>query len=103
MVNIHAQITRTFKTSMEIYVRVRSENMMTGEKFDSNTAFFSFVALDQNGQPTEIPEIVPENEEEQELFKGAARRRRLRLLLSPARTNDLDDILNKMEGIQAPE
>ena len=56
MVNIQAQVTHSFRTSMEIYVRVRCENMMTAEVFDSNTAFFTFVALDQNGRPTEVPE-----------------------------------------------
>ena len=59
---------------------------------------FTFVAVDANGDPIEIPEIVPETEEEIELFNGALRRRQLRLILGgrmkPSDAHELKSIFN---------
>ena len=98
MVNLQAQMTRAFRTSMEVYVRVYSENMMTGERFESNSAFFTLVALGQNGRPAEVPLLRPESEEEKEFFEGAARRRRVRLLLARSKISGFDEIMDRLEA-----
>jgi len=82
VVTITAQITRSFNTSMEIFVEVYKENFRVPEKIKCNEAFYTFVALDEDGRPVKSPEIVPENEDENSRFVSALRRRELRLILA---------------------
>ncbi len=82
VVTLRARVTRAFTSSVEIRIDVDAENIPEGKKVASNSAYFTFVAVDKDGNPVEIPEVVPETEEEIELYKGALRRRQLRLILS---------------------
>jgi len=82
VVTLKAKVTRAFKSSMEIRIDVEAEDAPSGRKFDSNVAYFTFVALDAEGKPTDVPEIEPETPEEKELYEGALRRRQLRLILA---------------------
>lgn len=82
VVTIESHVTRAFNSSMEVYVKVCAENIPTGEKFVSNEAFFTFVAVDQSGNPINVPECIPETNKEKELYAGALRRRQLRLVLA---------------------
>lgn len=81
VVTINAKVTRAFHTSVEVRLDVWAENIPTGEKVKSNEAYYTFVALDNDGNTVAVPSIAPETEEEQELFDGALRRRQLRLIL----------------------
>ncbi len=82
VVTLEAKVTRAFNTSMEIHISVIAESIPTGEKFKSNEAYYTFVALDRNGSPAKVPELIPETEEEKKRFDGALRRRQLRLILA---------------------
>lgn len=82
VVTLEAKVSRAFNTSMEIHITVWAENIPSGEKFKSNEAYYTFVALDRNGSPVKVPELKPENEEEQKRYEGALRRRQLRLVLA---------------------
>jgi acyl-CoA hydrolase len=82
LVTIEAKVTRAFNTSMEVYLKVHGEDIPTQFKYLSNEAYMTFVALDPNGKPRRIPELVPETEEEMRRYEGALRRRQLRLILS---------------------
>ena len=82
VVTLNARVTRAFNSSMEIRIDVEAEDIPANKKFSSNSAYFTFVAVDKNGQPVEIPELEPETEEERAQFDGALRRRQLRLILS---------------------
>jgi acyl-CoA hydrolase len=82
VVTLSAKITRSFNSSMEVYIEVFAEDIPSGEKALSNRAFFTFVAVDQTGRPIDVPELIPETDEEKELYAGALRRRQLRLLLA---------------------
>ena len=82
VVTIHAKITRSFNSSMEIRIDVWSENIPSGRKEKSNEAYYTFVAVDQTGRPIPVPTVSIETEEEQKLFDGALRRRQLRLVLA---------------------
>lgn len=79
VITLEAKVTRSFNTSMEVYIRVWAEDMRKGGKIESNTAFFTFVALDDTGKPRKVPIVIPETEEEKMLFEGALIRREERL------------------------
>jgi acyl-CoA hydrolase len=66
---IESFVTYTGTSSMEVFVKVIAENLITGNRKIAATAFLTFVALDENGRPTKVPGIVPETEEEKKLFE----------------------------------
>ena len=82
IVTMHAKVSRAFNTSMEVFIDVWVENDTTGEKKKCNEAIYTFVAVDQRGNPISIPEIVPETEEEKSRYDSALRRRQLSLILA---------------------
>ncbi len=82
VVTLKAKVTRAFNSSMEVRIDVEAEDIPSNKKIDSNSAYFTFVAVDRLGAPQEVPEVVPETEEEKALYDGALRRRQLRLILS---------------------
>lgn len=82
VVTLQAKITRAFNSSMEVVVNVYCENIPAGTKIHTNSAFLTFVAVDQTGRPIEVPTVEPESDEEKELYAGALRRRQLRLVLA---------------------
>jgi acyl-CoA hydrolase len=82
VVTIHAEVTRAFKSSMEVYMQVHVEDSLTGEKSLCNEAMYTFVAVDPQGAPIHVPELKPDTKEELERYEGALRRRQLRLILA---------------------
>lgn len=93
LVTIEAQLTRAFHTSMEVYLRVWGEDIAQQNKYSSNEAYYTFVALDPNGRPRIVPEIVPETEIEKKIFDGALRRRQVRLILGgKMKPEDADEL-----------
>jgi acyl-CoA hydrolase len=81
-VHIEAKVTRAFTTSMEIHLKVWGEDHLHQYSYESNEAYYTFVALDPNSNPRKVPGLDPETEEEKKLFEGALRRRQLRLVLA---------------------
>lgn len=82
IVHIQAKVTRAFTTSMEIHLKVWGEDSLHQYRYESNEAYFTFVALDPNGKPRPVPALIPETEDDQKLYDGALRRRQLRLILA---------------------
>ncbi len=80
-VHIEARVSRAFTSSMEVYIQVWGEDTLQQLKYKSNEAYFTFVALDADGKPRSVPQLVAETDEEQILFDGALRRRQVRLIL----------------------
>jgi acyl-CoA hydrolase len=81
LVRIEAKITRAFNTSMEIHLKVWGEDSLHQYKYESNEAYFTFVALDPNNKPRPVAPVIPETEAEQDNYDAALRRRQLRLIL----------------------
>jgi acyl-CoA hydrolase len=82
IVTIHGQVSRSFSSSMEVFLQVFVEDHLTGDQSLCNEAMYTFVAVDQLGAPISVPKVLPETDEEQERFEGALRRRQLRLVLA---------------------
>jgi|SRR5690606_29020629 acyl-CoA hydrolase len=82
VVSIEAQVTRAFNTSVEIRLVVWAQNIPTGTKIHSNTAYYTFVAIDGEGKTRRVPSVVPETQEEIKLYEEALQRRELRLVLA---------------------
>jgi acyl-CoA hydrolase len=82
IVTLEAKVSRAFTSSMEIFIDVWVEDPVNGKKVKCNEAIYTFVAVDQNGSPLPVPELVPETEEEKIRFEGALRRKQLSLILA---------------------
>ncbi|MFN5556099.1 MAG: acyl-CoA thioesterase [Chryseotalea sp.] len=98
VVTLKAKVTRAFNSSMEVRIDVDAEDIPASRKVESNSAYFTFVAVDQTGRPIDVPEVEPETEEEKEFYNGALRRRQLRLILSgrmkPTEANEIKSIFD---------
>jgi acyl-CoA hydrolase len=98
VVTLKAKVTRAFNSSMEVRIDVEAEDFPSNTKTESNSAFFTFVAVDQLGRPVDVPEVDPETDEEKALYEGALRRRQLRLILAgrmkPSEANELKSIFD---------
>lgn len=82
VVTVEAKVSRSFKSSMEIFIDVWIEDRESGIKTKANEAIYTFVAVDETGRPVEVPAIVPETELEQQRFDAALRRKQLSLVLA---------------------
>ena len=78
-VTLRASLNFVGRTSMEVGVRVESENLMTGERRHTSTAYLTYVALDGQGQPLPLPPMILETEEEKRRNREAKVRRETRL------------------------
>ena len=67
------------RTSMEVGVRVEAENLQTGIRRHTNSCYLTFVAIDRNGRPVEVPRLIAETEDEIRRFEAARARRQRRL------------------------
>jgi acyl-CoA hydrolase len=81
VVTIEAKVTRAFNTSVEVRLDVYAQNIPSNTLIRSNEAFYTFVALDAEGNKVAVPELIPDTDYETELYNGALRRRQLRLIL----------------------
>ncbi len=82
LVTLESKVSRAFSSSMEIFIDVWVEDPVTGVKKKCNEAIYTFVAVDQNGSPLQVPELIPETEEEKLRYAGALRRKQLSLILA---------------------
>lgn len=79
LIILNARVTATFRTSLEVEVRVMSERSLTGERRLTSHAYLTFVAIDADGRRVEIPDLVLESDEERVRAAEAEQRRQQRL------------------------
>jgi acyl-CoA hydrolase len=96
VVVLEAKVTRSFNSSMEVYIVAYAEDIPAQTKIKANEAFFTFVAVDQGGRPIDVPELIPETAEEIALWEGALQRRQLRLLLAGRIKTEDASVLKQM-------
>ncbi len=82
VVTVVAKVSRSFNSSMEVYIDVLIDDRETGQKTKVNEGIYTFVAMDETGNPIKVPVLKPETEEERIRFEGALRRRQLSLVLA---------------------
>ena len=82
VVTVEAKVSRTFSTSMEIFIDVWTEDRESGIKNKANEAIYTFVAVDEMGSPVPVPPIEPQTELEIQRFDAALRRKQLSLVLA---------------------
>ncbi|MED2972450.1 acyl-CoA thioesterase [Fictibacillus sp. B-59209] len=71
---LEAFVTYAGRTSMEVFVKVIAEDLLSGERNVCALSFLTMVAVDQDGKPTHVPKVIPETNEEKGLFNSAAER-----------------------------
>lgn len=79
---VHGRITWVGNTSMEVELRVETENLLTGEVLHTNSAYFVYVALGEDRKPTRVPRLVFANEAEERRFAEGQQRQDARLARS---------------------
>ncbi|MDZ7638476.1 MAG: acyl-CoA thioesterase [Bryobacterales bacterium] len=79
LITLQSSVNRVFNTSMEVGVKVTVEDVMTGERKHTTSAYLTFVAIDENGKPVRAAPVIPETDEEQRRFDEAGARREYRL------------------------
>jgi acyl-CoA hydrolase len=98
VVTLEAKISRSFKSSMEIYIDVWIEDRESGLRTKANEGIYTFVAVDDTGRPVEVAPIIPETELERQRFDAALRRKQLSLVLagkmSPHDATELKALFN---------
>ena len=79
IVTIKAKVTRAFTSSMEIFVQAWSKKVLTQKEYLINEAYFTFVAIDDNANPTQVPGLKPSTEKEKIEYQLAEERKLARL------------------------
>ena len=82
VVTIEAHVSRSFNSSMEVYLDVWIEDRESGDRSKANEAIYTFVAVDDTGRPVGVPELVAETRQEKERYRAALRRKQLSLVLA---------------------
>jgi acyl-CoA hydrolase len=78
---LKSSVNRVFRSSMEVGVKVFSENIFTGERKHTSSAYVTFVAIEQNREPHSVPPLILETEDDRRRYREAGERRRYRLTM----------------------
>ncbi|HXA03940.1 MAG TPA: acyl-CoA thioesterase [Bryobacteraceae bacterium] len=81
LILLRSSVNRVFRTSMEVGVKVWVEDLRTGDRLHTSSAYLTFVAVDAKGKCVGVPPVIPETSEEKRRYEEALRRREYRLEL----------------------
>lgn len=79
LVTMNASVNYAHRTSIEVGVRVESENVLTGARRHTNSCYLTYVAIDDSGRPVPVPPVLAETDEERARYRGAEERRAQRI------------------------
>lgn len=71
---VEASVICAHRTSMEVFVKIQAENLMTGAKTLTSQAYLTMLAVDKDGRPSPVPAVIPETEEEMKHYQLANER-----------------------------
>jgi acyl-CoA hydrolase len=81
LILLRSSVNRVFRTSMEVGVKVWVEDLRTGDRLHTSSAYLTFVAIGAKGKRLGVPPVIPETSEEKRRYEEALRRREYRLEL----------------------
>ncbi len=81
LLTLKASLNYVGETSMEVGVRIEAEELKTGQVTHTGSSYLTYVALDEKGKPTEIPDVKPETPDEKRRWQNAKKRREERMRL----------------------
>lgn len=90
LVTLTAEVSYVGRTSMEVEVQVVTEKPLTGQKTHTNTAYLVYVALGEDGHPSQVPPLLPETEAQWRRMAAGAKRQAYRLALEDEQPSELD-------------
>lgn len=79
LITLRSSVNRVFRTSMEVGVKVETEDLMTGVRVHTCSAYLTFVAVDKTGKAVTVIPVIPETEVEKRRYREAGERRQRRL------------------------
>lgn len=99
VVTLKTTVTRAFNTSVEVNVQVYASNFKGNGTRKCNSAYFTFVALNEDKTTKKVPKVQPITDEEMRLYEGAIRRRQIRLIqagkLDPKNADEIREFINR--------
>jgi acyl-CoA hydrolase len=81
LIILRSSVNRVFRSSMEIGVKVMTEQLLTGERLHTCSAYLTFVAVDREGRAIAVAPVIPETEDELRRYRQAGDRREYRLAM----------------------
>jgi acyl-CoA hydrolase len=81
LIILRSSVNRVFRSSMEVGVRVEAEDLVTGHRKHTSSAYLTFVGLDPSGSRVRIPPVIPETQDQKRRFAEAEERRTYRLAM----------------------
>jgi uncharacterized protein (TIGR00369 family) len=76
---VHGKLTYVGSTSMEVELCVEAEDLLTGERIHTNSAYIVYVALDDERHPTRVPPLLLQNDSDRVRFREGERRQERRI------------------------
>ena len=90
LVTFLASVNFVGRSSMEIWIKIFSEDLKTGKKRHTNSCYFTMVCLSDKGRPIEVPRLIPETEDEKRRYRHGEERRKARTSLKASLRNPKD-------------
>jgi acyl-CoA hydrolase len=81
LIILSSSVNRVFRSSMEVGVKVMTEQLLTGVRLHTCSAYLTFVAIDRDGKAIAVPPVIPETEHEKRRYRQAGERREYRLAM----------------------
>ena len=94
IVCLHSWVCSVGRSSMEVFIKITTENTVDGSRQVAAISFLTFVALDDDGKPAEVPLVIPESQEECRVFEGRQVRREARL----KKRQETDELINSLSA-----
>lgn len=98
LVTFAASINHVGRTSMEVGIRVESENVQQRTIRHTNSCYFTMVAIDENGKPTPVPPLEIKNPLQQCRYDAAVARKKMLMQASQRPSCDISNFVGELEG-----